>query len=287
MRDSPPAVGPGISVLDGLEMLSAIRGNPRGDNGKDEGGGLAYLVRAIDALLMAEVDDGFDQYTNASLARAFLSVIDALRDRGEGDVDGNDKLDKEEAKALWPTLSKRLYDEHHAPRASFARLMYGGTAPSTRRLLQLAFNRRSANPKVLVAQSLVGREGLNLHEACRIVVLLHLEWNPGVVEQQIGRVDRLGSDWARRLHDALANEGANTELPCIEVRPVVFRGTYDDRHWSILSARWDDLRAQLHGSAVPARERDSGTLDEEQAAILRRLDAAAPCFDPLRKELHQ
>ena len=35
---------------------------------------------------------------------------------------------------------------------------------------------------MLVAQSLVGREGLNLHKSCRIVLLLHLEWNPGVVE---------------------------------------------------------------------------------------------------------
>jgi hypothetical protein len=39
----------------------------------------------------------------------------------------------------------------------------------------------------------VGREGLNLHESCRIVVQFHAEWNPAVIEQQIGRVDRKGS----------------------------------------------------------------------------------------------
>ena len=48
--------------------------------------------------------------------------------------------------------------------------MYGGTAPATRRLVQLAFNRPNSFPRVLVAQSMVGREGLNLHRACRIVV---------------------------------------------------------------------------------------------------------------------
>jgi SNF2 family DNA or RNA helicase len=52
---------------------------------------------------------------------------------------------------------------------------------------------------VLVAQSVVGREGLNLHRACRTVILLHPEWNPGVVEQQIGRVDRLSSYWEQLL----------------------------------------------------------------------------------------
>jgi hypothetical protein len=48
---------------------------------------------------------------------------------------------------------------------------------------------------VLVAQSQVGREGLNLHESCRIVIQFHAEWNPAVLEQQIGRVDRKGSRW--------------------------------------------------------------------------------------------
>ena len=85
-------------------------------------------------------------------------------------------------------------------RAGYARLMYGETKPQARRMMQLAFNRSNSFPRVLVAQSLVGREGLNLHESCRIVVLLHPEWNPGVVEQQIGRVDRVNCRWAKELN---------------------------------------------------------------------------------------
>jgi hypothetical protein len=51
--------------------------------------------------------------------------------------------------------------------------------------LQTAFNKRDAFPRVLLAQSAVGREGLNLHKACRVVVQLHAEWNPAILEQQL------------------------------------------------------------------------------------------------------
>ena len=64
----------------------------------------------------------------------------------------------------------------------FARLMDGSTAPQTRRLLQAAFSREGSWPQVPVAQSTVAREGLNLQAACRVVVMLHLEWHPGNVD---------------------------------------------------------------------------------------------------------
>src|SRR5208337_2741491 len=106
---------------------------------------------------------------------------------------------------LWEALETRLWEEYDRPQGGFARLMYGGTSQESRRMIQLAFNRPKTFPMVLVAQSMVGREGLNLHKACRIVVLLHPEWNPGVVEQQIGRVDRVGSRWCNELKKALAS----------------------------------------------------------------------------------
>lgn len=65
--------------------------------------------------------------------------------------------------------------------------------PNVLAKVQLAFNRSHSMPRVLVAQSMAGREGLNLHRACCHVLLLHPEWNPGVVEQQIGRIDRVCS----------------------------------------------------------------------------------------------
>jgi hypothetical protein len=160
--------------------------------------------------------------------------------------------------------------------------MYGGTEQSTRRLLQLAFNRPNSFPRVLVAQSTVGREGLNLHLACKTVILMHPEWNPGVVEQQIGRVDRVGSHWSRRLNEALERGSPAAQLPRINVHPVIFRGTYDEHNWQVLLERWDDLRAQLHGEVIPAREAE-GDLEYEE--VLAKLQASAPCFSPLGRSV--
>jgi hypothetical protein len=50
---------------------------------------------------------------------------------------------------------------------------------------------------VLLATDAAG-EGLNLHDACRLVVNLELPWNPMRIEQRIGRVDRIGQ--RRRVH---------------------------------------------------------------------------------------
>jgi hypothetical protein len=128
---------------------------------------------------------------------------------------------------------------------------------------------------VLVAQSLVGREGLNLHQACRTVVLLHPEWNPAVVEQQIGRVDRVGSRWETLMK---SHEGA--EPPRIKVRPIVFRGTYDEHNWRVLRERWDDYRAQLHGEPVPSR---FALDDPEGGELIKQLESRAPNFSPTKE----
>ena len=148
-------------------------------------------------------------------------------------------------------------------------------------MIQLAFNRRNSFPHVLVAQSLVGREGLNLHRACRTVVLLYPEWNPGVVEQQIGRVDRVDSHWCGELKKAIASGATADRLPRIEVRPVIFRGTYDEHNWQGLRSRWDDLRAQLHGIVITTSET---AFDAESKALMDEICSAAPDFSPTRRQ---
>ena len=153
------------------------------------------VARALSELCVS------DKPSPREIASAFRELVKAARDRDDPDADedGDGGVDEEEAQNYWKMLFERMAEEYDAPRGGFARFMYGGTAQSTRRMLQLAFNRIHSFPKVLVAQSMVGREGLNLHEACRTVVMLHPEWNPGVVEQQIGRVDRVGSYWSKLL----------------------------------------------------------------------------------------
>jgi superfamily II DNA or RNA helicase len=256
---------------------------------EDDDGGSSLLVAAMDEHLETPTG-GAERTSDAEIARVFERLIDTLREKAEGDDDSNGRgkgiVGPVEAKELWGRLEPRLEEEFGGQRATFARFIYGATSQSTRRLIQLAFNRFDSAPKVLVAQSLVGREGLNLHEACRVVVLLHLEWNPGVVEQQIGRVDRVNGRWnmlLRQYGEEMLLSGRSTmSLPRIEVRPVIFEGTYDEHHWAVLSRRWDDLRAQLHGAIIP--ERDRLDADVEAKEIIAYLDRVSPNFDPFVRE---
>jgi hypothetical protein len=163
------------------------------------------------------------------------------------------------------------------PQSGFCRLLDGSVSHESRRSLQAGFNRQGAAPFVVVAQSSVGREGLNLHRACRRVFLFHPEWNPGVMEQQIGRVDRINSRWTE-----LANEwkkaGPGKELPDyprIEVESLVFRGTYDEYQFEILSRRRASLDAQLFGTLLD--EESLERVPEEQRALLRK---KAPSWEP-------
>lgn len=231
------------------------------------------LARAAEPLLREEASG--TRMSREAVVEALTQVFDALRERGEGNAQ-DDELDGISAKALWAQFRERLIEEYSSPRASFARMLYGQTLSSTRRLVQLAFNRSESEPHVLIAQSMVGREGLNLHESCRVVILLHLEWNPGVVEQQIGRVDRKNSYWSHLLKEAI--DAGSQDLPRIEIRPVIFRGTYDEHHWSVLSRRWDEQRSQLHGLIASGADREN--LSEEESRLLQSLEEKSPDFWP-------
>lgn len=58
----------------------------------------------------------------------------------------------------------------------------------------------------------------------------HLQRNPAVVEQQIGRVDRLGSRW-EQLVEATDESSWRGDPPRIKILPTVFKGTYDEHQW--------------------------------------------------------
>lgn len=186
---------------------------------------------------------------------------------------GDEDADVDQAVLRQGALRALLEDDDG--RQSFhARLLHGETRWETRRYLQAAFNRPGASPSVLIAQSQVGREGLNLHESCRVVVQFHAEWNPAVLEQQIGRVDRKGSLWEQRAQKWLA-DGAHGEPPFIEVRQLVFEGTYDAFQWDRVMRRQHVFDASLFGSLLP--------LDAWDRVPKNRLDElleAAPSFRP-------
>jgi hypothetical protein len=75
------------------------------------------------------------------------------------------------------------------------RLVNGGTQQATRQRLMLAFN-TPFYPEVLIASSVMA-EGVDLHLNCRHVIHHDLSWNPSMLEQRTGRVDRLGSKGER------------------------------------------------------------------------------------------
>jgi superfamily II DNA or RNA helicase len=199
-----------------------------------------------------------------------------------GELSNDDEIAENNGK-MPPDLDARLashLSEYSGREGNFARRMWGGTGAQAKRNLQSAFNRQTSWPKVLIAQSQVGREGLNLHRACRTVVLLHSEWNPAVVEQQIGRVDRKESLWIDQLRKWQDRSGQPGEMPRIMIHPIVVQGTYDDHNWQVLDARWRALRGQLHGSVLSPAEGKQGHNMEKLRARIRD---ATPRFSPARR----
>lgn len=218
-------------------------------------------------------DDEISSPDSEKLAYIFIEFIDNICTKDEGDNDHNGILDENEARGLWKIIEERLNEEFSSARSHFARLIFGGTKHASRRTAQLAFNRVESQLKVLVAQSQVGREGLNLHKACRHVLLIHPEWNPGIVEQQVGRVDRVGSYWATLLHRYAKKQ--NDNIPHIELHCLIFKGTYDEYNWEVLKKRRLELRSQLHGEILPQTE--YANIDEE---TIERVRNATPSFLP-------
>ena len=103
-------------------------------------------------------------------------------------------LEETETRTIWGESAD--FDESEAAsrredRLPNVRLANGGVARETRRRLMLTFN-TPFFPEILVASSVMG-EGVDLHLNCRHVIHHDLDWNPSILEQRTGRVDRLGS----------------------------------------------------------------------------------------------
>jgi superfamily II DNA/RNA helicase len=112
-----------------------------------------------------------------------------LRDIQTGDMTGR------EARASFAAdeLEGRQRGEPLLPNV---RLVNGSTKRKTRQRLMLAFN-SPFFPEILITSNVLA-EGVDLHRCCRVVIHHDLDWNPSVVEQRTGRVDRIGAkvEWA-------------------------------------------------------------------------------------------
>ena len=239
------------------------------------------LVGALEDHLVSFILDDFlattsesDEVTDERFGALATEFVEERLRPLLGELGGED-VDEEQAVLRQESLRALLADDDG--RQSFhARLLQGATRWETRRYLQAAFNRPGASPWVLIAQSQVGREGLNLHESCRVVVQFHAEWNPAVLEQQIGRVDRKGSLWGR-LAQKWLDEGAQGVPPFVEVRQLIFEGTYDAFQWDRAMRRQHVFDASLFGSLLPV---DTWVRVPDEWRT--KLKDAAPSFAPDR-----
>lgn len=184
-----------------------------------------------------------------------------------------DRIDVEELKGILQNFLGEDEDISQ-PTSKISRRICGATKMNARKNVQSLFNDEKRFPKVLVAQSRVGREGLNLHKACRNLILFHQEWNPGVIEQQIGRIDRIDSFWEKILREWHKN-GASGDAPKINIYNIVFEGTYDEHQALVLDERSKNLRAQLFGGILTEEN-----LKEVSDEIKKEIKDCAPNFSP-------
>jgi hypothetical protein len=128
---------------------------------------------------------------------------------------------------------KSRYDLHQATRGRTGPvvLVDGKTDPETRNRIFVGFN-SPLLPDILICTS-VGAEGIDLHRQCRNVVHFDLAWNPAVLEQRTGRVDRIGSKAHRDRQRASSAELS----PFLDVGVPFLAGTYDERMFEELRMR--------------------------------------------------
>jgi hypothetical protein len=92
-------------------------------------------------------------------------------------------------------------------------------------------------PEILVCTQ-VGQEGIDLHRHCRHVVHYDLDWNPALIEQRTGRVDRLGSKTQREQKLFKEENPKTTEkVPGLEIGMPYLAATYDERMFDRLYSR--------------------------------------------------
>lgn len=112
-------------------------------------------------------------------------------------------------------------DRHEASLPN-VRLANGGTSRKARRRLMLTFN-TPFFPEVLISSAVMG-EGVDLHHECRHAVHHDLDWNPSILEQRTGRLDRLGS------------KAEVTGLPIVVYEPFL-EGTQDEKQFRVVKDR--------------------------------------------------
>jgi hypothetical protein len=82
-------------------------------------------------------------------------------------------------------------------------------------------------------------EGVDLHQQCRHVIHHDLDWNPAVLEQRTGRLDRIGSLASRE------------DQPVVIYEPFI-AGAQDERQYRVVTDRERWFEAIMGSSITSA-----------------------------------
>lgn len=128
-----------------------------------------------------------------SIREKLKSLIEFLAKRCEKELRGEylEALEKMQTGLRYAGRTSKLSEsEAHEIQPSVRRAT-GADDHEQRRKTLLGFN-TPFYPEILVASSVLA-EGVDLHLDCRHVIHHDLSWNPSLLEQRTGRVDRIGS----------------------------------------------------------------------------------------------
>jgi len=176
-----------------------------------------------------------------------------------------------------------MYEATRMRGAGFVVLVDGSTAADRRERVFAGFN-SPLLPEVLVCTT-VGQEGIDLHRHCRNVIHFDLAWNPAVLEQRTGRVDRIGS---KTFREQAALDDPGSAGAFLDVGVPFLAGTYDERMYEEIRIRAQTFEV-LTGGDVSAD--NSEGRDDEDGAEGQEEGLAFPMLPPqmvadLRVRLH-
>jgi Helicase conserved C-terminal domain len=181
------------------------------------------------------------------------------------------------------TARNAMYEATRMRDTGFVVLVDGSTLPDRRERVFAGFN-SPLLPEVLICTS-VGQEGIDLHRHCRNVIHYDLAWNPAVLEQRTGRVDRIGS---KTFRERAATDAPDRARAFLDVGVPFLAGTYDERMYEEIRIRAQTFEV-LTGGNVAADGLEGG--DDGDGAEGKEVGLEFPVLPPemirdLRVRLH-
>jgi ATP-dependent helicase HepA len=157
-------------------------------------------------------------------------------------------------------------------RAQLASGVFHEELSPARRDIEVARFRLPEGPSLLVSTE-CGGEGRNF-EFCRRLVLFDLPWDPGVVEQRIGRLDRIGRSWPVEIVYFRPPDGLGADVVRLFERLGLFAEPLAGLEPQLAGVETLVEEAAVDAGASLTEARIAAVLDEAQAARSRIREAA-------------